>query len=157
MINSVLYFLSLVVVEHLLHHPNPADQSQSVPLHTMNISFIKIILVFSLPNVRQERFPVSRSSLSRVRDRLISRKLARKPPLEVRRRPVVQLQPPSLPKVLDGVVRLGSLSGKPSKSVGQDKQLFLTSPRPPFPMRLNPAALLIPAIPTVLGLIAHHL
>ena len=155
MINSVLYFLSLVVVEHLLHHPNPADQSQFVPLHTMNISFIKIILVFSLPNVRQERFPVSRSSLSRVRDRLISRKLPRKPPLEVRRRPVVQH--PSLPKVLDGVVRLSSLSGKPSKSVGQDKQLFLTSPRPPFPMRLNPAALLIPAIPTVLGLIVHHL
>ena len=153
MINSVLYFLSLVVVEHLLHHPNPADQSQSVPLHTMNISFIKIILVFSLPNVRQERFPVSRSSLSRVRDRLISRKLPRKPPLEVRRR-AVQLQPPTLPKVLDGVVRLSSLS---SRSVGQDKQLFLTSPRPPFPMRLNPAALLIPAIPTVLGLIAHHL
>ena len=42
---------------------------------------------------------------------------------------------------------------KPSRTSGkvssQDKQLILGRPRPPF--RLNPAAFLVPAIPTIIG------
>ena len=45
------------------------------------------------------------------------------------------------------LIKPSRTSGKESSS--QDKQLILGRPRPPF--RLNPAALLVPAIPTIIG------
>ena len=40
---------------------------------------------------------------------------------------------------------------RPSKPKIQEKQFFLPRPRPILPFRLNPAAFLIPAIPTLVG------
>ena len=131
----------------------------SVRPPSMNISFMKIILVFSLPNVEKVfsggRFPVSRSSIPRLRDRVLFRKLPRKPLIEARRRQN-QHAKKIFNKSLDKFEKLGGIPSVKSSKYGgqdkiQDKQLFLPSPRPRFPIRLNPAAFLIPAIPTALG------
>ena len=128
---------------------------------TMNISFVKIIFVFTLPNVKQvsggERFPVvSTSSMPRLGARVISRKLPRKPSLEVIRRRQFQDAKKILTKTLDKFSALPSKYKYGGQDKNQDKQLFVASPRPRFPIRLNPAAFLIPAIPTVLGFLVDH-
>ena len=128
---------------------------------TMNISFVKIIFVFTLPNVKQgscgDRFPVvSTSSMPRLGARVISRKLPRKPSLEVIRRRPFQDAKKILTKSLDRFSVLPSKYKYGGQDKNQDKQLFLASPRPLFPIRLNPAAFLIPAIPTVLGLLVEY-
>ena len=68
-------------------------------------------------------------------------------------------------KILTANHRSGNQNEKAGKArkflkkshISEDKQLILGRPRPvalrprPFPFRLTPAALLIPAIPTLLG------
>ena len=59
-------------------------------------------------------------------------------------------------KSLDKFQNIARLKPIKNKDKNQDKQLIVTRPTPAgFPFRLNPAAVLVPAIPTLIGFIVN--